>query len=105
MNIKELANNLGLEEAEYVELVELLIETGTADLDKLQSAVDNGDAVNAANAAHSLKGAAANLGLMEFSQTAKEIEGNARKGILEGASEAAQALKEKLDTIAGCVRQ
>jgi HPt (histidine-containing phosphotransfer) domain-containing protein len=105
MNIKELANNLGLEEAEYVELVELLIETGTADLDKLQTAIDKGDAVKAADAAHSLKGAAANLGLTEFSQAAKEVEDNARKGILEGASEAAQALKEKLDTIAGSVRQ
>ena len=105
MKVKELADNLGLEEDEYVELVELLIETGMSDLDKLESAIDAGDTEKAAEAAHSLKGAAGNLGITEFSQVAKQVEDNSRNGILEGASEAAQTLREQLDSIADSVRQ
>ena len=40
MNIKESAENLGLEEEEYLELIELFIETGITDLANLQSAVE-----------------------------------------------------------------
>jgi HPt (histidine-containing phosphotransfer) domain-containing protein len=105
MNIKEMAENLGLEEEEYVELVELFIETGMSDLDKLQSAIDTEDIETAVEAAHSLKGASGNLGIMEFSQAAKEIEDNTRNGILDGAFEAAQALREKLDVIAESIKQ
>ena len=105
MNFKELADNLGLEEEEYMELIELLIETGMSDLDKLQSAIDAGDTEKAAEAAHSLKGAAGNLGITEFSQVAREVEDNSRNGTLEGASEAAQTLREKLDSIADSVRR
>jgi len=43
MNFKELANNLGLEEDEYMELIELFIEIGMSDLDKVQFAVEEGD--------------------------------------------------------------
>ena len=88
-----------------MELVELLIETGMSDLDKLESAIDAGDTEKAAEAAHSLKGAAGNLGITEFSQVAKQVEDNSRNGILEGASEAAQTLREQLDSIADSVRQ
>jgi HPt (histidine-containing phosphotransfer) domain-containing protein len=105
MDVKVLADNLGLEEEEYVELIELLIETGMSDLDKLESAINAGDTEKAAEAAHSLKGAAGNLGIAEFSQVAKQVEDNSRNGILEGASEAAQTLREQLDSIADSVRQ
>lgn len=100
MNFKELAENLGLEEDEYLELIDLLVEVGTTDLDKLQSAIDDGNAEDAARAAHSLKGASDNLGLMEFSQIAKEIEEKGRSGQLEGTAEATQALRGQLKAIA-----
>jgi HPt (histidine-containing phosphotransfer) domain-containing protein len=100
MNFKELAENLGLEEDEYLELIDLFVEVGTTDLDKLQSAIDDGNAEDAARAAHSLKGASGNLGLMEFSQIAKEIEEKGRNGQLEGTAEATQALRGQLKAIA-----
>jgi len=104
MNFKELAKNLGLEEEEYLELIELFIETGMSDLDKLQSAIEEGNAEKAANAAHSIKGAASNLGLMEVYGVAKKIENQTRNDRLEGIAESAQALKEKLNEIAGLAR-
>jgi len=74
MNFGKLAEDLGLEREEYLELIELFIETSMSDLDKLQSAIKEVNAEKAANAAHSLKGAARSIGLMELSETAKEIE-------------------------------
>ena len=100
MNFRELAENLGLEEEEYLELIELFIETGMSDLDKLQSAIEEGNPEKAANAAHSLKGAAVSLGLIKLSETAREIEEKARNDQLERISEAAHELKKKLDEIA-----
>jgi HPt (histidine-containing phosphotransfer) domain-containing protein len=100
MNFKELAENIGLEEEEYLELIELFIETGISDLDKLQTGMEEGDTQEVANAAHSIKGASSNLGLMELYEVAKKIEKEARSDRLEGAAQSAQALKEKLDIIA-----
>jgi len=100
MDFKELAENVGVEEEEYLELIELFIETGMSDLDTLYSAIKEKNAEKAANAAHSLKGAANNLGLMEFYEAAKKIEKQTRNDRLEGTAEDSQALKEKMDIIA-----
>jgi len=104
MNVKALAEDLGLEEHEYWELIDLFIVRGMSDLDEIQLAVVAGDTKKAAIAAHSIKGAAGNLGLMGFHDVAKEIEGNARNGCLEGAAESALALKEELLGIAAFAR-
>jgi len=103
MNIGELAENIGLEEDEYLELVELFVETGMTDMDKLQSAIDAGNAEEVARASHSLKGASSNLGFMEFSKVAREINDEAREGRLDGSSKSAGVLKEKLNAIAGII--
>lgn len=105
MNFGKLAEDLGLEREEYLELIELFIETGMSDLDKLQSAIKEVNAEKAANAAHSLKGAATSIGLMELSETAKEVEEKARNDRLEETAEAAQALKKKLGVIAELLRR
>jgi len=105
MNLGELAENLGLEQEEYLELIELFIKTSMSDLDQLQSAIEEENAKIAANVAHSLNGAARNLGLIELSETAKEIEEKARNDRLEGIAEAAQVLKVKLVVIAKLVRK
>jgi len=105
MDIRQLAENLGLEEEEYLELIELFIETGMSDLNKLQSAIEEGSAEKAVNAAHSIKGAAMNLGLTELSEIAKEIEEKAGNDRLETSAEPARLLQEKLDIIVDFVRR
>ena len=104
MNFKELAENVGVEEEEYLELIELFIETGMSDLDTLYSAIKEKNAEKAANAAHSLKGAASNLGLIELYEAAMKIEEGILNNRLEETAEDAQALKEKLDIIAEYTR-
>ncbi len=44
MNFRELAEDLGLEEDEFLELLELFMETSMSDLNKLQSTIKKGNA-------------------------------------------------------------
>jgi len=104
MNFKELVENVGVEEEEYLELIELFIETGMSDLDTLYSAIKEKNAEKAANAAHSLKGAASNLGLIELYEAAMKIEEGILNNRLEETAEDVQVLKEKLDIIAEYTR-
>ena len=99
MHFKELANNLEMEEEEFLEMMEVFLETSSSDLKKLQSSMDEGDMRNAANAAHSIKGAALSLGLMDIYEMAKKMEGEVRENHLGGATEHVNTLKEKLDRI------
>ncbi len=100
MNFKELAGNLGLRENEYMELIDLFIEVGMSDLEKLQLAIDGGNTEEAVDAAHSVKGAAGNLGIMDFYESAAKIEKDAREGNLQSLTETVQVLIKSLNEIA-----
>jgi HPt (histidine-containing phosphotransfer) domain-containing protein len=104
MDLKKLSENLGLEEEEYIELLELLIDTGRADLDKLQGAITSGNMDEAGKAAHSLKGAAANLGLTGISEAARKVEEQARNALVSGVAEAARSLVGEFEAVAQLAR-
>ena len=99
MNINELAENLGLEEDEFLDLVELFVKTSASNLTDLAKVLETGDAEEVAKVSHSLKGAAGNLGFQEIYERSKLIEINARQGILEGSKETANSIREKLKLI------
>ncbi len=99
MDIKALADNLGLEEDEYLELADLLVETGMVDLSKMESAVKTGNMEEAAKAAHSIKGASGNLGLMDIYELAKTIEGEIRNNNLKSIGSQLKIIREKLETL------
>lgn len=100
MNFKELAKNLEMEEEGFFEIVDLFLETTAADLGKLQSALEEKDTQKVAKTAHSIKGAATNLGFEEIYEMAKGIEKKARENDLNEVVEAIAAIKEKIDQIA-----
>jgi HPt (histidine-containing phosphotransfer) domain-containing protein len=100
MDVKELAENLGLEESEFLEIMELFIEATASDLGRLESAIVGGDARQAVEAAHSIKGAAGNLGLNEIYEIAAALEKKAGKSSLEGATEAVKTIREKCNEVA-----
>ena len=93
MNCKELAENLGLEEEEYLELLELFVETTASNLERLQSGLATGDSGQVSEAAHTIKGSSANLGLLDIAESAKGIEERARHNSLEGAADAAESIR------------
>ncbi len=104
MNFSELAENVSLDEDEFLELVQLFVETSASDLERLQSAIDGRHAQQAVEAAHSLKGAAANLGFTEIYDLDRAMEEKARQSSLEGASEAFKAIRDRYDQIAEALR-
>ncbi|HJX31806.1 MAG TPA: Hpt domain-containing protein [Thermodesulfobacteriota bacterium] len=99
MNVKELSESLGLEEDEFLDLVDLFVETSASNLTDLAKALETGNAEEVVKASHSLKGAAGNLGFQEIYERAKLIETNACQGILEGSKEAVTSIREKLRLI------
>lgn len=103
MNLEQLSANLGLDKEEYLELLEIMLESGFQDMERLKQATDRGDPEGAAKAAHSLKGAAANLGLMDLSEVAKEMEHKAREGALEEVSRTMELLEKKLQEVANLI--
>jgi HPt (histidine-containing phosphotransfer) domain-containing protein len=100
MNLKELATNLGLEEEEFLELVDLFVETAASDMTKLEAAISHGVTDQTVQAAHAIKGAAGNLGFQDIYDLAKQIEMNARQHVLEGNLQAAHSLRGKLSGVA-----
>jgi len=100
MNIKALAEQMGLDEAEYVDLVQLFVDTSAADLEKMEQAASKGDGAAAAAAAHSLKGAALNMGLTEFAETAAQLTASIREDGMEGASPYIHKMRQILDELA-----
>ena len=99
MNFQELADNLGLEVDEYRELIELFIDTGSADFKKIQEGLTGNDSDMVMRSAHTIKGAAGNLGLMDVSETAKIIEQKATDKQLDALGEAMQTLKAQFEAI------
>ena len=99
MNLKTKAEELELEENEYTELIHLFIETSVADVETLESALLNKDPERIAHAAHSMKGAAVNLGFNSLYETAKKIEMAAKAGNLELVSGDLETLKKELASI------
>ena len=100
MECKELAENLGLEEGECIELLELFVETTPFNLEKLQNGLAAGESGQVAEAAHTIKGSSANLGLMQIAEAAKGIEERARQNSLEGAADAAESVREACEQLA-----
>lgn len=103
MKFKEMADSLGLEEDEFKELVDLFVKTSRDEVEVLKSAITRKDAQQAVVPAHSVKGAAGNLGLNEIYETALLVEQKARQDILDGAWEAVQTLQEQIDRVANAL--
>ncbi|MDP2971890.1 MAG: Hpt domain-containing protein [Deltaproteobacteria bacterium] len=99
MNLKQWAQQLEIEEDELLEIVDLFIKTSFSDLAKLQAAIEERDILPVVKAAHSIKGAAGILGLLEIHEAAKRIETAARKNHPESINENVRAIRTKLDLI------
>ena len=97
MSFKDLAIDLQMEKEEYLEMIALFLEISAKDLTDLQSALERGDGPRAANAAHSIKGASSNLGLMQIYELAQKIETEARENHSDRNSERVLMLRERLD--------
>ena len=105
MNLKELGEQIGLDEEEFRELIELFMETGRADYAQMKSAFDSGDAEQVARRAHTISGAAGNLGLMPVHEAAKRIELAAMQDRMASVSADVDTLNDHFDHIARQIGQ
>lgn len=103
MNFKELGENLGLDEDEYRELVELFLDTGLADFNMMKDALAAGDADKVSRSAHTMNGASGNLGILDVHQIAKKMEQDANAGQLDSVATEMDTLKDLFDKISDFV--
>jgi HPt (histidine-containing phosphotransfer) domain-containing protein len=101
MNFRDMAGRIGFSEEEFQELVELFLESTLSELDHIKAAAQVSDFKKIAMSAHSMRGAAINLGFMEIHELAKTIEGNAQARELNGTVEAADKIRDHLERIVG----
>ena len=99
MDLKSIGEDLGLEEAEFLEIVELFIDTADADLQRLRQALSQGDILVINEAAHSLKGSSGNLGFTDIYTLSKEIEAATRENALARIGPILESITEKMETI------
>jgi len=99
MDIKKLSDIHGLTVEEFSEIVEIFIDTARIDIERLRVATGSGDAVSAGEAAHSLKGAAGNLGFMELSEMARTAEIHAENNELEKIESNLSLMDDQLENI------
>ncbi|ACN13373.1 HPt domain protein [Desulforapulum autotrophicum HRM2] len=99
MDFKAMASKLGFSEADFIELAQLLVTTSRSELLTVEQGIANESSATVAKAAHSIKGAAANLGFTHIAAMAKELESLAVQKKFHKIRSTAADLGANLDAI------
>ena len=99
MNFKELGEKIGLDEEEYIEMIELFVESGGEDLQKLEAAIKEADAEKAHEASHSIKGSSGSLMLNTIYEISKSMDDILRTGKLDNVEEMLNKLRSEYETL------
>ncbi len=99
MDIKELGENIGLDEEEYIEMLAVFIESGREDIEKLENAIKEGSAEKAHQASHSFKGSSGNMGLEALFKLAKAVDDKVREGVVDGIESMLDEIREEYNKI------
>lgn len=106
MDFKTIADNLGLDEEDIVEVAQLFIQTAPGEIERLVQAQQRMDAKLAAEAAHSIKGSSSTLGLDETAKLAQLVVKQGREKDLVGLTSSLPRLIQELQhTVASLSRQ
>ena len=99
MDVKKLAENLGLDLEDFYELFELYMEVTSSEFQELKAALRDGDAERVHEKAHSIKGSSGNLGLDELYELAKQIDDRARVNSLNGLEDLLRSFDERYEKL------
>ena len=99
MNFKELGEKIGLDEDEYIEMIELFVESGGEDLNNLEAAIKEAGAEKAHQASHSIKGSSGSLMLDTIYEIAKSMDDILRTGKVDNVEEMLTRLRSEYETI------
>jgi HPt (histidine-containing phosphotransfer) domain-containing protein len=100
MDFKVLAESIGFKETEFLRVVGLFVKNASTDLTDIQVALGEENMQRVIKGAHSIKGAAVNLGLMDIYEVAKKMDIFAKKNQVKEAEESIEKIREKIDLIA-----
>jgi len=103
MNFKVQAEKMGLNEEEYVEIVNLFIKSTDHNLCQMRSAVETGDTSKIHQETHSLRGAALNLGFLEIYEIVERMALRVRENSWHGLSADIEVIQGRIDRIAKLV--
>ncbi len=84
MDFQDLASRLGIDDEDFMELVELFVVTTLSDIEKIKKSVQEKSCKDTAAASHSIKGAAGNLGFNDMFELTKMMEMQAKAENLDG---------------------
>ncbi len=104
MDFESIATNLGLDKEDLDELLEIFTTTSFSDIEKINFGLKENNAQQVSQAAHSIKGASANLGFEEIASLSKDIEMAAKEGNIEGLKEKADIIVEELKKIESAIK-
>ncbi|MBF0200752.1 MAG: Hpt domain-containing protein [Desulfamplus sp.] len=99
MDFEHMASEIGIDREDFIELAEMLVDVSNNDMAQFEQAAAQGDLKKAAMAAHSIKGAAANLGFMEIAKAAETLEKSAKAEDTSEFEEKSGFIKDQLDII------
>ena len=88
----------------FAETVELFLTDAAAVVVQLQDAFTKGDSLALERAAHRLKGAALNLGVMTIATPSRALEDEARRHGFAGAPALIQTLADELERVGALLR-
>ena len=99
MDLKALGESLGLDEDEFIEIVEIFLESAAVDIKRLEDAIIAKNSEALSEAAHSLKGSAGNLGFTEISTLSATLEKNAQQAEITDLASSIPTLTSLLENI------
>jgi HPt (histidine-containing phosphotransfer) domain-containing protein len=105
LDVKATLENLGGDPELLREILDYFLEMAPQQLDDLQAAVTARDVAAVDLQAHSMKGGSANVGAVQLSATARELEMLAKAGSLEGSEQLVAAMREELQALQQAVAQ
>ena len=105
LDVKATLENLGGDPELLREILDYFLEMAPQQLDDLQAAVTARDVAAVDLQAHSMKGGSANVGAVQLSATARELEMLAKTGSLEGSEQLVAAMREELQALQQAVAQ
>jgi HPt (histidine-containing phosphotransfer) domain-containing protein len=98
-DLKVLAEQLGLDMADFIELTQLFVDTTQKDIDRMEKSLQDNDAPLTQEVVHAIKGAAGNLGFTAIYTMTLVAEKKAAAGNLASLRSLPTALKRELEAL------
>ncbi len=105
MIIKKLADRLGLERKEMLELLQLYTETAGKDIETLKTALKTKNTTLAHEKAHAIKGASGNMGLQTIYELAMEIDDRVQSNSLDGLEDIWKDLYREYQNLVNTIKE